>query len=376
MPLRLLFSGDMSFTGIYRKKVLANEEIFSSTLLALFRESHFTIVNFEGPATSEKNELRQDVFVVNPPQSISYATARHINVFNLANNHIFDCGAKGFTDTVSEIAKQNVSHFGAGLNLDDASNILYLQAKEVSVALIGISHEEGMVASAHSPGIFCETSASLLKARVVEARKRADWIVLNYHGGEEFTTIPMPRRRRLLHKYLELDVDFVIAHHPHVLQGYERVGKKLVFYSLGNFVFDIPGHRDKQFTDTSALLQLDLTKNDYEFRFVPTRLDLVKGTVEEAPRALTERIEHLSNFEDYWSAWLSDAYRAFFQPHMQGKPGEGNNSPPSSRNSPLSQRLLKPKFYTTIYRLLRGRNSRPVFLGALVFLLLKKLNLS
>ena len=28
------------------------------------------------------------------------------------------------------------------------------------------------------------------------------------------------------------------GHHPHVIQGFERVNKSTIFYSLGNFIFD------------------------------------------------------------------------------------------------------------------------------------------
>jgi hypothetical protein len=39
---------------------------------------------------------------------------------------------------------------------------------------------------------------------------------------------------------------FVIAHHPHVLQGVEWYNGKLVVYSLGNFIFDQAHRGDRR----------------------------------------------------------------------------------------------------------------------------------
>ena len=59
-----------------------------------------------------------------------------------------------------------------------------------------------------------------------------------YHGGDEFFHVPMPYIRKQLKGYLDWGCDIVVAHHPHVVQGYEMLGKKAIFYSLGNFIFD------------------------------------------------------------------------------------------------------------------------------------------
>ena len=39
-------------------------------------------------------------------------------------------------------------------------------------------------------------------------------------------------------KFSELGADLVVGHHPHVVQGIEKINNTLVFYSLGNFIFD------------------------------------------------------------------------------------------------------------------------------------------
>ena len=37
----------------------------------------------------------------------------------------------------------------------------------------------------------------------------------------------------------------VVGHHPHVAQGYEKYNDSLIFYSLGNFIFDMENKETK-----------------------------------------------------------------------------------------------------------------------------------
>ena len=52
--------------------------------------------------------------------------------------------------------------------------------------------------------------------------------------------------------------DIVHGHHPHVLQPSETYQNKLIFYSLGNFIFDQNWSVE---TSTSKIVLLTLDKN-------------------------------------------------------------------------------------------------------------------
>ena len=52
-------------------------------------------------------------------------------------------------------------------------------------------------------------------------------ICLYRNGGERYKT------------FIHLGVDAVIGMHPHVPQGWELIDGKPIFYSLGNFYFDM-----------------------------------------------------------------------------------------------------------------------------------------
>jgi hypothetical protein len=73
------------------------------------------------------------------------------------------------------------------------------------------------------------------------ARLRADgatFVVVQIHGGTQFSEVPSTSMRRVTHDAIDAGADLVIGHHPHVLQGFEFYRGKLIAYSLGNFAFD------------------------------------------------------------------------------------------------------------------------------------------
>jgi len=375
--IKFLFTGDISITGTFKKNLLAGKEIFTDDLKKQIHSHHFVVCNFEGPATYAKNILRQDIEVVSPPKSVEYLVQSGFNIFNLANNHIFDCDIKGFLETREAIIKNSANYFGAGENIQEASRVLYIEKDGIKIALIGVCHHEGPVAGNDAHGIFCETEENIIKYKVNEARQNADWVILNYHGGEEYTTIPMPRRRKLFHKYLSWDIDILVAHHPHVFQGCEVINGKPVFYSLGNFVFDIEAHKSMELTYKSALLSLKFLKENYSYEFTPVEIDVRLGQTKIGENIFLEHIQKLSSFTHYKELWFQDAYRAFFQP----------NKRIITNNNIQRQNVLRDKkslilaainirYYRGLYKILRAKNSRPIFLGALQHIIRKKLRLN
>jgi poly-gamma-glutamate synthesis protein (capsule biosynthesis protein) len=58
-----------------------------------------------------------------------------------------------------------------------------------------------------------------------------------FHGGIEWSTRPNKSTRELYTDLIRAGADLVIGSHPHIVQGFEWVEGKPVFWSLGNYVF-------------------------------------------------------------------------------------------------------------------------------------------
>jgi poly-gamma-glutamate synthesis protein (capsule biosynthesis protein) len=58
------------------------------------------------------------------------------------------------------------------------------------------------------------------------------------HWGIEYKIVNSPAQQQLAHLIIDNGADLIIGHHPHVVQNIEEYKGKLIFYSLGNFIFD------------------------------------------------------------------------------------------------------------------------------------------
>ena len=62
-------------------------------------------------------------------------------------------------------------------------------------------------------------------------------LICIFHWDYEFELYPQPAHRQLAFELIDMGVEAIIGHHPHIVQGYEIYKSKPIFYSLGNFYF-------------------------------------------------------------------------------------------------------------------------------------------
>lgn len=136
----------------------------------------------------------------------------------------------------------------------------------------------------------------MIADKIKEVKKTCLWCVMIVHGGEEFTSLPSPYTRERYHKYLEMGADIVVSHHPHVPMNYEKVGDKIIFYSLGNFIFDTDYQRVQFNTELGLLVKLNFTKDNYTWEAFGLRIDReTERIVKEGLPRIFENVE----YDDY-----------------------------------------------------------------------------
>ncbi|MFA9446595.1 CapA family protein [Egicoccus sp. AB-alg6-2] len=197
----------------------------------------------------------------------------------LANNHLMDHGIPGLRDTIAALDEVGLSHVGAGASLQDAIEIDYQEHGELTVATLAFSdaYVVGFVALAFQGGVLSaeQDRASRL---IREASANADLVITHFHWGTEYGFAANRDQRELAEMAAASGADIVIGHHPHVLQRVERIGDTLVFYSLGNFVFDQGWSRTRE----SAVARYQL-RSDGRARVELLPIEIREG----APRLLS-----------------------------------------------------------------------------------------
>jgi poly-gamma-glutamate synthesis protein (capsule biosynthesis protein) len=76
--------------------------------------------------------------------------------------------------------------------------------------------------------------------------ERADAVVVSMHAGNEYQRKPNAQQQKFARAAIDAGASVVVGHHPHVTQPMESYGGGVIFYSLGNLVFDQFQQKDTQ----------------------------------------------------------------------------------------------------------------------------------
>ena len=197
------------------------------------------LVNLEGTLTeggdSKCGAGSADCFAFRvPPSYASVFKKAGIDVLNHANNHAFDFGQSGYTDTRRAIRKVGLRSTGG------PKDVTVIERNGVKIAFVGF-------ASYSWSGPLNDPAG--VEALVQRAADRADLVVVAFHGGAEGSAAQhVPRGdetflgedrgdlRRFARTAVDAGADLVVGSGPHVVRGMEFYKQHLIAYSAGNFV--------------------------------------------------------------------------------------------------------------------------------------------
>ncbi len=203
--------------------------------------SDYVTGNFESPVVVGEDYPEADKFIhfASAPAAVRALREANFSTVTLANNHMMDYGEQGLADTLTTFQDEGVEVVGAGRDLQSASKILYQEYGDVTVATLGFTdaYVAGFLASGFRGGVLNAEPETFLPL-VVEAAENADLVIVHVHWGVEYSSRPDPRQVQFGRAMIDAGANFVVGHHPHVLLPAEVYRNGVIFYSLGNFVFD------------------------------------------------------------------------------------------------------------------------------------------
>jgi poly-gamma-glutamate capsule biosynthesis protein CapA/YwtB (metallophosphatase superfamily) len=158
------------------------------------------------------------------------------SALSLANNHVRDFGDVGIADTVDALRRQSIQPLGVGRSELEALKPYVAVGKDGTKVAVVVGTAMGNVIGRR--GEWHVASIESMIEHCARITHDADLRVAFAHMGYERVEAVGPEARAYAKRLIRAGYDLVIGHHPHVIQGAEVVGGKLVFYSLGDFVFD------------------------------------------------------------------------------------------------------------------------------------------
>ena len=244
----------------------------------LLESAHLAFVNVEGPISDKGTRATWKEYTFRGRLELAEGLASAgIDIISLANNHSMDYGAKALLDTFPRLRKAGVQWAGAGADAAAASAPALLITPAGIVALLAYTDiiPGGFTATSESPGVNATTPdrKKILKA-VAAAAAWADYVIVSFHWGEEYTGTANADQRKLAHQVVDAGADLVLGHHPHVLQGFELYRDRLIAYSLGDFVWD----HNRPVTGETVIVRVTVPRTGPPaLEAVPVYLDEVTG---------------------------------------------------------------------------------------------------
>lgn len=271
-----------------------SDDIVSNEIRDIFHNSDLVFGNLEFTlATDDRQLVPTKPRVIGNDNLVRLVKSAGFDVVTLANNHMFDGLDAGFNRLRRLLDEIQLIHFGAGMNLGEASAPAIVERNAVRIAFIGAAdHRSGpyQFATPDRWGV-APLDIDRLEEQVRLLRKQADHVIVSLHWGEERFLIPSPVQIEQAHRLVEAGASMILGHHPHVIQGLEMSAGSPIIYSLGNFIAD-----DVYFPDgdcmewnrterTGMILTAELTKQGVEnVRQVPTYDNREVATIDESGR--------------------------------------------------------------------------------------------
>jgi len=244
-----------------------------------------------------------------PPARAEYLRQAGFNILSLANNHILDFGSVGLAQTCSSLREQGIPFVGAG----DRTSTRGHQIIEVRGLKVGFLAYGDADACHVEDGAFvnCIHRCTILD-QVRYLKPRCDVLIVSLHWGVEYVRYPSPAQVKLARELIAEGTGLVLGHHPHVVQGLERIGSSLVMYSLGSFHIKLlRGAATRQ----SCMLHVQLSERGVErYTLVPVQLDdenvphLARGRERKEMMRLVQAISspiHENRITERW--WFEQA---------------------------------------------------------------------
>lgn len=261
--INILFGGDVMLDRSTRKSISKKGVNFlTENINEVFQNKDLIMVNLEGPVTSNKSVSNCSMdnpnhfkFTFDKEQTKKFFTFNNINSVGIGNNHILNFGEDGKKATEIFLKNNNIFYVDVPNVNDNNLNIKNIKGRKISFIVYNYSNKIDQ-------DKFIE--------RILKSKENSDFVVVYAHWGYEYKLQESDIQKKLAYKFIDAGADIIIGSHPHVVQPIEIYKNKVIFYSLGNLIFDQYFSQDVQ---ERLLVNLFLEKDKVSFKLIPVYSD-------------------------------------------------------------------------------------------------------
>ncbi len=236
----LLFGGDVMLSR-YVGKLARDNHDFAWPLRDLapaLRAADLRFVNLEAPFSDQGHTVETGMIFKAEPEMIETLTVARIDIVSTANNHARDCGSHGVDFTLEWLAKHKIANVGSAKSAEEAHAGTVLERNGVRFGFLAYTYDQSNGNHTDVDLRIPTMDIGTMRADVQNLLTRADVAVVSMHAGIEYAPKPNAQQKQFAQAAIDAGARVVVGHHPHVTQPWERYGSGVIFYSLGNLVFD------------------------------------------------------------------------------------------------------------------------------------------
>lgn len=183
------------------------------------KSADITFINLEAPLLKKCPLTNEGMIFCGDERHIQGLILAGVDVVNLANNHSKNYGQAGIEETTKLLEKNNILSTGV-------AEPVFKDIKGLRFAFLGYDDVSSLI------------NKESLKLEIMEAKSKADVLVVAFHWGVEYVSQPTERQKELAHLAINSGADLVIGNHPHWIQPVEIYQDRIITYAHGNFIFD------------------------------------------------------------------------------------------------------------------------------------------
>jgi poly-gamma-glutamate synthesis protein (capsule biosynthesis protein) len=248
--------------------------LVDSALLAALEEADLVLLNLECCIAERGRPFPGRVFHFRaPPEAVDLLLLLGVDCVTLANNHALDFGPEALLDTFHYLHEAGIAWVGAGRDLEQARAPLLLSARDLRLAVLGVTdHPPEYAAAPGRPGVAyadLERQGAPDWLRRAIAGADADAVLVTPHWGPNMVQEPVAHVRRAAAELVQAGAALVAGHSAHVFHGVQ--GR--VLYDLGDFLDDYRVDPDLR-NDLGLLWLVDLDRTGpRRLEALPLKLD-------------------------------------------------------------------------------------------------------
>ncbi len=237
--MKYLICGDFTSTerndDLFRKK---DVKTLFGDVVDLFKQADRVFVNVECALTDSDEKIKKfGPHIKTPIEAAEVLKSAGVTDCGLSNNHIFDYGPEGATDTINALKEAGLNVTGFGNNSKDArNNLSFITDEGKTVTVIAVCDREYTYATEDRMGARAYDEYDTM-LDISLAKKNSDFVIVIYHGGKEFSQYPSPRLRKSCQSMVKFGADAVLCQHTHCIGSYETFEGGHILYGQGNFHF-------------------------------------------------------------------------------------------------------------------------------------------